>query len=105
MQCLPPQVLHLLLTAQVAPSDLLALSLTCRTIREACLPLIFAEVHWPHPNKNDNESGLHFFPESLWPYFKYVSSYFLVFALTTLQTIPSDLAGRLAGRKSPAMGM
>lgn len=92
MQHLPPQILHVLLAALGAPADLLALSQVCRVVREACLPVIFADVQWPHPNKNDDESGLHFFPESLWPYFKHVLCCSLLPALTALQTIPSDLA-------------
>ncbi|KAF8880673.1 hypothetical protein BD779DRAFT_1612695 [Infundibulicybe gibba] len=55
-----------------ASRDILSsLSLTCRTLRETCLPILFAQVHWPHQNKNDEESGLYFFPSTLWPYFKH----------------------------------
>ncbi|PFH45706.1 hypothetical protein AMATHDRAFT_77951 [Amanita thiersii Skay4041] len=70
------QVLHILVSEIASPgdqhskSDLLSLSQSCRALREACLPILFSEVFWPHPNKNDEETGLHFFPESLWPYFK-----------------------------------
>ncbi|KIL59742.1 hypothetical protein M378DRAFT_187911 [Amanita muscaria Koide BX008] len=79
MQRLQAQVLHILGTEIASSADqedttrsiLLSLSLTCHSLREACLPLIFAEVSWPHPNKNDEESGLYFFPRSLWQYFKH----------------------------------
>lgn len=49
---------------------ILSLASTCRVLRDACLPVLFAEVHWPHGNKHDEESGLHFFPPSLWPFFR-----------------------------------
>ncbi|KAF5381714.1 hypothetical protein D9615_005574 [Tricholomella constricta] len=49
---------------------ILNLASTCRVIREACLAALFADVHWPHGNKHDEESGLLFFPPSLWPFFK-----------------------------------
>ena len=49
---------------------LLNLSLTCRTLRYATRPIIFARIKWPHPNKHDQSSGLHFPPEILWPYIK-----------------------------------
>ncbi|KAG6888402.1 hypothetical protein C0992_008558 [Termitomyces sp. T32_za158] len=48
----------------------LSLSSTCRVIRHAALSALFAQVHWPHANKHDEESGLHFFPATLWPYFR-----------------------------------
>lgn len=51
---------------------ILSLSSTCRILRETCLPILFSDVHWPHANKHDEESGLHFFPPSLWPYFRFV---------------------------------
>lgn len=56
---------------------IVSLASTCRVLREACLPILFNEVHWPHANKHDEESGLHFFPPTLWPYFKcvYLFSY------------------------------
>ncbi|XP_006456169.1 hypothetical protein AGABI2DRAFT_210991 [Agaricus bisporus var. bisporus H97] len=41
-------------------------------LRLLCLPYLFSHVRWPHPNKHDEESGLHFFPETLWPLFKRV---------------------------------
>ncbi|KAK2462789.1 hypothetical protein APHAL10511_005180 [Amanita phalloides] len=66
---LPPQVLQLL-PADLNHSDILALSITCRALRHVYLPHLFADVQWPHPNKNDEESGLHFFPDSLWSFFK-----------------------------------
>jgi len=49
---------------------ILNLASTCRVIRETCLPVIFADVHWPHGNKHDEESGLLFFPPTLWPFFR-----------------------------------
>ncbi|KAG6817365.1 hypothetical protein H0H87_009552 [Tephrocybe sp. NHM501043] len=48
----------------------LNLASTCHIIRQAALSVLFADVHWPHSNKHDEESGLHFFPATLWPYFK-----------------------------------
>ena len=51
-------------------NSLLSLSLTCRVFRDACLPVVFADVHWPHRGKHDEQSGLHFFPTNLWPYFR-----------------------------------
>lgn len=49
---------------------LLSLSSTCRDLRKTCLPILFSDVHWPHANKHDEESGLHFFPLNLWPFFR-----------------------------------
>ncbi|RDB29836.1 hypothetical protein Hypma_013930 [Hypsizygus marmoreus] len=49
---------------------ILSLASTCRAVREPCLSVLFAEVHWPHANKHDEDSGLHFFPPMLWPYFR-----------------------------------
>ncbi|KAG5638526.1 hypothetical protein H0H81_012164 [Sphagnurus paluster] len=49
---------------------ILSLASTCRVIREACLAALFADVHWPHAKQHDEESGLLFFPPSLWPFFK-----------------------------------
>lgn len=54
-----------------APSALLTLASTTRSFRESCLPYLFSEVRWPHKFKADEESGLHFFPESLWPYIRH----------------------------------
>ena len=48
----------------------LNLASTCRVIRQASLSVLFTQVHWPHAKKHDEESGLHFFPATLWPYFK-----------------------------------
>ena len=49
---------------------LLNLSLTCRTLLYAARPNIFAETKWPHQRQHDEESGLLFPPENLWPYIK-----------------------------------
>ncbi|KAG6811980.1 hypothetical protein H0H92_005014 [Tricholoma furcatifolium] len=49
----------------------LNLASTCRVIRQAALSVLFSNVHWPHGNKYDDESGLLFFPATLWPYFKH----------------------------------
>ena len=49
---------------------LLNLSLTCRTLLYATRPFIFAKIKWPHQNQHDEESGLLFPPEVLWPYIK-----------------------------------
>ncbi|KAF8664217.1 hypothetical protein AX16_000780 [Volvariella volvacea WC 439] len=47
------------------------LSTTSKALREACCPLLFGQVRWPHPDKFDDESGLHFFPSELWAYFRH----------------------------------
>ncbi|KAF9559946.1 hypothetical protein CPC08DRAFT_690469 [Agrocybe pediades] len=47
------------------------LSLVCRWVRHCTKPVLFANVRWPHPKKHDEESGLQFFPQELWGYFKY----------------------------------
>jgi len=52
------------------PSELLNFASTSRSFREACLPYLFSEVRWPHKSKADKESGLHFFPDGLWPYIR-----------------------------------
>ena len=49
---------------------LLNLSLTCRTLLHAARVIIFAKIKWPHQNQHDEESGLLFPPEVLWPYIK-----------------------------------
>ncbi|GLB41225.1 hypothetical protein LshimejAT787_0904400 [Lyophyllum shimeji] len=49
---------------------ILNLASTCRVIRESCLSALFSDVHWPHGNKHDEESGLLFFPPTLWPFFR-----------------------------------
>jgi hypothetical protein len=49
---------------------LLNLSLTCRTLLYATRPIIFAKIKWPHQNQHDEESGLLFPPDVLWPYIK-----------------------------------
>jgi hypothetical protein len=49
---------------------LLSLALTCRDVNNSIRPILFHRVNWPHPDKFDQESGLLFFPEALWPYFK-----------------------------------
>lgn len=48
------------------------ISLGSRWLRELTLPLLFAEVRWPHEDKHSQEQGLEFFPESLLRYFKQV---------------------------------
>jgi hypothetical protein len=62
--------------AAVRTSDniaaLAALAAANSELRLLCLPYLFSHVRWPHPTKHDEESGLHFFPESLWPLFKRV---------------------------------
>lgn len=49
---------------------LLSLTLSCRTVNDSIRPILFSKVHWPHPNKHDASTGLLFFPEALWPYFR-----------------------------------
>ena len=46
------------------------LSLTCRTLLYATRPIIFAKMKWPHENQHDEDSGLLFPPQVLWPYIK-----------------------------------
>ena len=46
------------------------LSLTCRTLLYATRPIIFAKMKWPHQNQHDEDSGLLFPPQVLWPYIK-----------------------------------
>ena len=53
----------------------LNLSSTCRVLRAAALPFLFSDVFWPHANKFDEDSGLHFFPQNLWPFFRLVPIY------------------------------
>ncbi|KIM43446.1 hypothetical protein M413DRAFT_18016 [Hebeloma cylindrosporum] len=58
---------------QVHPSDVQTLSglaLLCSSANHTARSILFARVRWPHENRHDPQSGLHFFPESLWPYFK-----------------------------------
>jgi len=47
-----------------------SLSLVCRGVYEGTKPALFASVRWPHPDKHDEGSGLHFFPDELLRYFK-----------------------------------
>lgn len=60
-------------------ATLAALAATNSELRQLCLPYLFSRVRWPHPTKYDEEIGLHFFPESLWPLFKQVAMLFDVF--------------------------
>ncbi|OJA08623.1 hypothetical protein AZE42_04833 [Rhizopogon vesiculosus] len=53
------------------PSELLNFASTSRSFRDSCLPYLFSDVRWPHKSKADKESGLHFFPEGLWPYIRH----------------------------------
>ncbi|KAF8965420.1 hypothetical protein BDZ97DRAFT_1904048 [Flammula alnicola] len=46
------------------------LALICHAANESIRPILFAQVKWPHPDRHDQESGLHFFPEELWLYFR-----------------------------------
>lgn len=48
----------------------LNLASTCRVLRAAALPFLFSDVLWPHANKFDDDSGLHFFPPTLWRFFR-----------------------------------
>jgi len=47
-----------------------ALALVCSAANHAIRAILFARVRWPHETRHDPHSGLHFFPEALWPYFK-----------------------------------
>ncbi|TFK34685.1 hypothetical protein BDQ12DRAFT_362143 [Crucibulum laeve] len=77
MPCLDPDVLYAVVREvasfrnSTSLQALRNLALTCSTLRNVCFPVLFAEVHWPHANKNDEESGLLFFPDSLWPHVKH----------------------------------
>jgi len=44
------------------------LALVSSDLNGAIRPKLFGEVRWPHGDKHDEESGLHFFPEVLWSY-------------------------------------
>ncbi|KAG1730122.1 uncharacterized protein EDB91DRAFT_1059702 [Suillus paluster] len=76
MSILNADITHILIndllsSNESAPSALLNLASTTRSFRESCLPFLFSEVRWPHKSKGDKESGLHFFPEGLWPYIRH----------------------------------
>ncbi|KAI6130991.1 hypothetical protein EV401DRAFT_488359 [Pisolithus croceorrhizus] len=53
-------------------SSLLNLSIVSRLCRQACLPIIFSEVRWPHKSKTDPDNGLSFLPESLRPHVRHL---------------------------------
>ncbi|KAH8827581.1 hypothetical protein DL96DRAFT_1463707 [Flagelloscypha sp. PMI_526] len=46
------------------------LSTLCKPVRQRALPLLFASVKWPHPQKIDSKQQLQFFPRELWGYFR-----------------------------------
>lgn len=76
MSILNADITHILINDLLSsngggPSALLTLASTTRSFRESCLPYLFSEVRWPHKFKASNESGLHFFPEGLWPYIRH----------------------------------
>ncbi|KAH7890231.1 hypothetical protein F5I97DRAFT_1833688 [Phlebopus sp. FC_14] len=77
MSILNADILHILIS-ELLPSKgsspkttLLNLASASRHFREACLPFLFAEVRWPHKSKADKESGLQFYPDTLWPYIRH----------------------------------
>ncbi|EGN94330.1 hypothetical protein SERLA73DRAFT_188149 [Serpula lacrymans var. lacrymans S7.3] len=78
MLVLNADILHVLIAELLSNDDtevrssLSTLSRTSRVIRDSCLPYLFAEVKWPHQEMYDDISGLHFFPETLWSYFRIV---------------------------------
>jgi hypothetical protein len=72
---LHPDILHDIVNEVALIDDkdhrcLLNLSLTSRILLYATRPIIFAKMKWPHPNQHNEESGLLFPPETLWPYIK-----------------------------------
>ncbi|KAG2357716.1 hypothetical protein BDR07DRAFT_1612346 [Suillus spraguei] len=76
MSILNADIMHILINDLLssnggAPSALLTLASATRSFRDSCLPYLFSEVRWPHKLKADEESGLHFFPESLWPHIRH----------------------------------
>jgi hypothetical protein len=49
------------------------LSLTCKRLRELCLPLMFKRVVWPNKHIKDVEKDVPpMLPKPLWPYIQYV---------------------------------
>ncbi|KAJ2919379.1 hypothetical protein MD484_g1018, partial [Candolleomyces efflorescens] len=74
---LPTDVLYSII-AEVAGErqsarDLRSVSLASRLLREVTLPVLFANVQWPHGDKHSEENGLEFFPETLWRHFRKLS--------------------------------
>ena len=57
----------------------LNLSSTCHVLRAAALPFLFSDVLWPHADKFDEDSGLHFFPQTLWRFFRSVPIYLYLY--------------------------
>ncbi|KAI6044577.1 hypothetical protein EDC04DRAFT_319263 [Pisolithus marmoratus] len=55
-----------------AGSSLLNLSAVSRLCRQACLPIIFSEVRWPHKSKTGPDNTLSFLPESLRPHVRHL---------------------------------
>lgn len=53
-------------------SSLLSLSVASRLCRQACLPIIFSDVRWPHKSKTDPDNKLSFLPESLRPHVRHL---------------------------------
>ncbi|KAG6334528.1 hypothetical protein ID866_4562 [Astraeus odoratus] len=78
MSILNEDVLHILSNELLqwegrgVDSSLLNLSTASRLFRQACLPVIFSDVRWPHKSKVDAENGLLFFPVSLRPYIRHL---------------------------------
>ncbi|KAF9476250.1 hypothetical protein BDN70DRAFT_863579 [Pholiota conissans] len=74
MSTLNLDILHEIMDKVAEPKAkstiLLNLSLTCRQARESIKPILFRKVKWPHLDKFDEKSGLHFFPEVLWTCFR-----------------------------------
>jgi hypothetical protein len=50
------------------------LSLTCKRLRELCLPFMFKRVMWPNKRIPNTGEDIPMLPESLWPYIRYVSA-------------------------------
>jgi hypothetical protein len=68
----PLVITHLPTGKDTVSPSLLNLASTSRHVRQACLPVLFADVRWPQRSKADKEHGLLFYPEALWPYFRSV---------------------------------
>ena len=50
------------------------LSLTCKRLRQLCLPLMFKRVMWPNKHIPNVDEDVPMYPETLWPYIQYVNA-------------------------------
>lgn len=82
---------------------LAALAATNSNFRDLCLPFLFSHVRWPHPDKHDEETGLHFFPEHLWPLFRSTPFLFYPILTHTHFTDASISSGQTIGPMPPLL--